>query len=71
MEHTRMKDFLKQLQLAFVSVNSSVLGVKEVDPILLPYSQHHGVLAVNLFKDVILSAMLLIRIFIEINLTSA
>ena len=46
-----MKDFLKQLQLALVSVHAPVLGVKEVDPVLLPYSQHHGVLAVHLLKD--------------------
>ena len=46
-----MKDFKKQLQLAFVSVHSSVLGVKKLDPVLLPYSQDHRVLAVDLLKD--------------------
>ena len=43
--------FKKRLQLASVSIHSSVFGVEPSDPVRLSHGQNHGVLAVDLLQD--------------------
>ena len=46
-----MKGFKNRLQLASVSVHSSMFSIHLIDPVLLSNCQEHGVLIPDLLKD--------------------